>query len=415
MSSSSRFARRSWRRARAAAATAFEQGNVARAAGRLDEAAAAYRKASELARSDHPQRRLCHLLRRSKQLEEAIAACERALALRSTSSLNKAALAAMLIERGGPADLRRALILADGAVALAPENPDVLQTWCYALIANDRPRLVDECIDRWLAIVPDDLTANYIAAIVAADEGHYDLARWRLEKSKVAGLSQTAYDDVTKRIDEVEEQNATFPKWAHTAGWIAVWIVLGWLGVMMLILGIGIVLSRKTLRTVNATMAKGGVDGEGSAQERRLRRIYKSVLLLSGVYFYLSIPILLGGTIAAGIGATVVIWSMGYVPVKLIAIIGFVVVVTVGAIVRSLVVRADTKPPGERIDLTLHPKLRAVLDEVAAAVATRPVDVAYLSRRVLTSPSPKQVGCGRRFAGGARSAASSSGSACSTA
>ena len=104
---------------------------------------------------------------------------------------------------------------------------------------------------------------------------------------------------------------------------------------MVLLLVAGIVLSRITLRTVNRATATEA-DAAGSARERRPRKIYKAVLLLSGAYFYLSIPILLGTIVAAGCGAVLVFLAMGFIPIKLVVLIGIVLVATVGAILRSL-------------------------------------------------------------------------------
>src|SRR5687768_10066493 len=58
--------------ASAEAATHFDQGNVAREAGRFDEAAAAYQKAIELApKVDHAHRRLCSAYQAMEKLDDA--------------------------------------------------------------------------------------------------------------------------------------------------------------------------------------------------------------------------------------------------------------------------------------------------------------------------------------------------------
>src|SRR5689334_4320639 len=58
------------------AAVAFEQANAAREANRLGEAVDGYRKAIELApKIDHPHRRLCSVLGRQGQHDEAVREC----------------------------------------------------------------------------------------------------------------------------------------------------------------------------------------------------------------------------------------------------------------------------------------------------------------------------------------------------
>ncbi|HEX8112463.1 MAG TPA: M48 family metallopeptidase, partial [Kofleriaceae bacterium] len=119
--------------------------------------------------------------------------------------------------------------------------------------------------------------------------------------------------------------------------------------------------------------------GAGTARERSLRRLYRGVLLLCGVYFYLSIPILLLMIVAAGGGAIYAFLAMGVIPIKLVLIIAIVVIATIGAILRGLFVRVAPASFGHRVDLDRQPRLRALLDEVAGKVGTRPVDAVYLT------------------------------------
>src|SRR5262249_42282222 len=62
---------------------------------------------------------------------------------------------------------------------------------------------------------------------------------------------------------------------------------------------------------------------------------------------------------------------------KLVALIAIVVIVTVGAVLKSLFVRVRDEAPG--LPLSNQPRLRAVLDEVAGRVGTRAVDNVYFT------------------------------------
>ncbi len=68
----------------------------------------------------------------------------------------------------------------------------------------------------------------------------------------------------------------------------------------------------------------------------------------------------------------------GHVPVKLAFLVGALTLATLWAILKSLLVRSVDEDPGERLDLSRYPKLRALLDDVAERVGTRPVDNVYL-------------------------------------
>jgi len=367
------------------AAKAFDEANAARDAGRLDEAAAAYQRAIELAPTvDHPHRRLCSVLDRLSRPDEAVEQCEIALMRAPDSAYNKSGLANVLLTRNGDHDRDRALQLATEASGTLPQDASVTQVWCRALMSQRswarKNYELRDCSERLLSLAPDDIVGNFLGAITAAEDQNFDLARRRLDKAKAGGLPVDVYKGLSDKLDEVEEQTATFPKPARKAFSIGVWVLGIWVTAMLVLLIAGFVLSRTMLRTVNRTAHRAAdAEAAGTDGERGLRRIYKAVLLLSGVYFYLSMPVILGTIVAAGCGLILVFFAMGVIPIKLVVLIGIVVLATVGAILRSLFVRADSTPPGDPFDVSKHPKLRALLDDVASTVGTRPVDVAYLT------------------------------------
>ncbi len=358
------------------AVTYYDQGNTARDAGKLEDAAAAYRKAIELApKVDHPHRRLCGVLARLERVADAMAECESALELGPDSPYNKGALASVLLQRAAPRDLERALTLSRAASAAAPENEQQAVTWCLAASSLEKNSELGWCAERLLKISPDGMQANLFGAIAAGLDGEYETARERLRKSKAAGLDAAMYESLEAKITQAEREEArsALPPEAWTAISFGLWVTGIWIGVMVILLVAGYVLSRATLASANAAATE-------TATGTGLRRVYKFVLLLSGVYFYLSMPILLGVTIAAACGAVAAFLAMGMIPIKLVAIIGLVVVATVGAIVRSLFVRSQPPPPpGAELDLAKYPQLHAVLDDVARTIGTRPVDVVYLT------------------------------------
>ncbi|MGE3543347.1 MAG: M48 family metalloprotease, partial [Kofleriaceae bacterium] len=320
---------------------------------------------------------LCSVLGRRGQIDEAIEHCEQALRLAPDSPYNKVQTAAALLARHGVGDIDRSTELAGAAAAALPEEAFALEIWCAGLLQAGDTIALQGCSRRLLALDPNSLAANLSLALLAGDAGDLDEARLRLENAKAAGLAQQAYDEILAKIDEAEQANATFPRWAHQAFGVGAWIVGIWVAVIVLLLFTGFALSKLTLRAIERSTG-ATAHAEGSAGERRLRRIYKAVLLLSGMCFYLSIPILLATIVAAGLGLLAVFLAIGAIPVKLVLLIGIVVIVTIGAIVKSLFVRSDGQPPGEPLDLGKHPKLRAMLDDVAGVVGTRPVDVAYV-------------------------------------
>jgi Zn-dependent protease with chaperone function/Flp pilus assembly protein TadD len=367
-----------------AAATAFDEGNAARESGRLDDAIAAYRRAIELApRVDHPHRRLCGVLEVMERPDEAHAECEIAYGLAPDSPYNQMGMSSVLSERHGPGDLERGLQLARAAVDQLPADPSALGIWCAALGANQRFAELPTCIQRLLAADPDGLGANYLAAIMHANNGNFASARVHLAKAGTAGLPADEQERLLAAFADAEagrESSSTgLPMPSHTFLWLALWIFVGWLGVMVALLVTGYILSRRTLAVVSSVTGGDAVAATGTEREQRLRKVYRVVLGLCGGYFYLSIPILIATIVIAAGGAVYLMFAIGYIPVKLVVILGIVVFATLAAILRSVVVRVRHGELGHRIDLAKEPKLRAMIEEVAAAVGTRPADAAYLT------------------------------------
>jgi hypothetical protein len=102
--------------------------------------------------------------------------------------------------------------------------------------------------------------------------------------------------------------------------------------------------------------------------------------LCCGLY-YVSIPLVLVAVLVLGAGTIYLILKGGLMGVgaRVIVVVGLVTIVSAWSIVRSLFIQRREGDPGERLDLARHPKLRALLDEVAGRIGTRPVDNVYLT------------------------------------
>jgi len=385
-----------------AAAEAFAQATAARDAGRLEEALAGFRRASELApRVDHPRRRACSMLHLLRRPEEALPECEAALELDPGSPYDMIALAEVLLQRNEPGDGDRTLALAVAASEKLPGDPDPLEIRCSVLYRLERYEELKRCTVVLLKADPEGMGANYFGTLLAMSQGDPVLAQRRLEMARVAGLSDGEYrrtlaaikdwghgeaargeaagGEVDRRAGRAVGQGAekTGPVTAFLWGLLEVLVV--WLGVMVVLLAAGYALSRLTLRAVSRVTAADAGTGLGTAGEQRLRRLYKAVLLLCGVYFYLSMPILLAAIVVAGGGTIYLFFAMGFIPIKLLLIVAAVVLFTVGAVLRSLFVRSVPGSLGQPVDLERHPRLEALLRDVAGAVGTRRVDAVYLT------------------------------------
>jgi len=158
---------------------------------------------------------------------------------------------------------------------------------------------------------------------------------------------------------------------------IAAWVGVVWLGALLVLLVAGWALSRAALEAAARvpTVASGRAFGASAF----LRKTYGVVLWLCCAYYYVSIPLIVGAVLLLGGGLIYGFFALGRVPIKLVAIIAILVLATVWSILKSLFVRVVDEDPGVRLDLRSHPRLRAVLQEVATRVITRPVQAVYLT------------------------------------
>ena len=154
-------------------------------------------------------------------------------------------------------------------------------------------------------------------------------------------------------------------------------IAAAWIGALLLLLAVGGLLSGSTLRAARRVPLQPSGQAQGS--DAFLRRVYRIVLWLSCAYYWISIPLISVAVLALGGGLIYLLFQIGRIPIKLVLIIVVLVVVTLVSIVKSLFVRREDEDPGLRLDLAGEPRLRGLLDEVAARIGTRPVDNVYLT------------------------------------
>jgi Zn-dependent protease with chaperone function len=161
---------------------------------------------------------------------------------------------------------------------------------------------------------------------------------------------------------------------ASSIAWTSLGVVAALLAAVLL--G-GILLSTWTLRSTR----RARLVGSSALPSRGLGRAYAFVIAVTVGVFYLVTPVVIVATIG---GAIALLWyalSEGSFNVKLILFLGALVLITLFAAISGLIalVRRVHDDPGVRLDLATAPRLRALLDEVAAQIGTRPIDTVFLT------------------------------------
>jgi Zn-dependent protease with chaperone function len=350
----------------------FEKATAAMDAGQMEEAVVRFRSITQSALDFSPaHRRLCASLSSLKRFDEATSACEQAVSLEASFE-NEQTRANLWRERNGPGDAERVKQWAVGALRTQPVGSDSWREtkWmqCWAEYQGS-PAAGRSCADEFLAASPEDPFANYLAVEAAASRGEWSQAFECLEKAR-AVLPDEEYQRLHSLLSENEPLHL---RWGIP--WLKV--VTGWFLVFGGLVVLGLVLSSVTL--VMARKLSTAREERSSAGARLLRSLYRGIVAVGSVFYYVSLPLVVLTVLLLGGGLIYAFLVMGRIPIKLVMIIGLLVLATLFAILKSLFVRVRDADPGEKLDWSQAPRLRTLLEEVAARVGTRPVDSVYLT------------------------------------
>jgi Zn-dependent protease with chaperone function len=267
-------------------------------------------------------------------------------------------------------DAAHALRLTRQAAELIPDEVELWATMCSAALDQGDQSALERCSRELEQRDPNSPRTHLVAALRAGSYGDLDAARRSLERARELGLDAAVYDDLRRRIDEAEP---FYVRWLRRIAWIAG----GWLFGTLLLVGLGLLLSRVALNAAEALPQEKS--GRAQGMSARLSGAYRVVLWLCCVYYYVSIPLVALSVVAIGGGLIFATIMIGHIPIKLVVIAGFLVLITLGAIAKSLFVRSKDEDPGQKLDVAEHPRLAQTIDEVAAKVGTRPVDTVFLT------------------------------------
>ncbi len=101
------------------------------------------------------------------------------------------------------------------------------------------------------------------------------------------------------------------------------------------------------------------------------------VLALTAVLFYASLPVMVFVVVGGGLLTLYIFDQMGATPLIVLGLVLLAIVGTITAVARTIFAARRFEIDGHRIDPAGYPKLKALLDEVAAAIGTRAVDTVY--------------------------------------
>lgn len=349
----------------------FKAATEAMDRGDLAAAKAGYEKALTLAPDfADAERRLSYVERDSRNFEAALQHAQRAYD-KDRSSWNELALADALLLQPDRTQHAKALPYARSVAGKEPTDFHAQWTLFQAALAGNDETTARTATDRMLSIGPNEPLGHYARAIIAMVDGQSSMVTAELDRAEALGMSPQVTAGLRAELDK--GPLGISKRWYTLAGEaIALWLLVG-----AALFVAGVILSRLTLSAINRYETKGSF--EVGPAEGRIRAVYRWVISVASVYFYVSIPFLVLTVIAVYGGFLYVIFSYGYIPVYFVLAAAVGMVTSVIAVVRSLFVRIRDTEPGRPLTREEAPQLWQVVEEVGKHVDSRPVDVIYLT------------------------------------
>lgn len=204
---------------------------------------------------------------------------------------------------------------------------------------------------------------HYYTAILKATDSDWTAAESEIRKAEAAGLPP---EMVRHFLDSGVGTRAAV--WRYT--FYTLYLAAAWAAGLLLLFVLGKIFSGATMRAVE------GADPDELSGERHhtLRRCYRALINLAGVYYYVSLPVVILLVVLVSASITYGFMMLGRIPIKLVLILAIGGLATIFQLVRSLFVRRSQEDPGRALAEREAPGLWALTREVAAAVGTRPVD-----------------------------------------
>src|SRR5204863_8831603 len=131
--------------------------------------------------------------------------------------------------------------------------------------------------------------------------------------------------------------------------------VVAWIAGLVLLLLLGKILSHLTLRSIerNADFSGAAV----SSKELAIRRVYKMLINVAGMYYYVSLPFVIVLLIAVAGSVFYAFMALGRIPIRLMAILVVGTIVTIYKMIQSLFIKIKTDDPGRPISPEEAPAL----------------------------------------------------------
>jgi tetratricopeptide (TPR) repeat protein len=352
------------------AVDAFRRATVAMDSGDYPQGAQLFQSVLSQAPNFAPaMRRLGYCLSEQGEVDKGIELNEDAVKI-ERSPENLASLAEVLAfpsagKKGTAEQQERGLSLAKEAVARYQGSDDSSYLLLMAQLAGQLQREDDfrQATDMLVRNYPNEMPTHYFNAIRLAYDGKWIGAEDEMKKAQKMGLPPA---DAQAFLDSGIHTRATI--WR--VGYAILYLVAGWVAGLLILFLAGKGFSRLTLRYIERADVNSTVGGP----EASLRRYYRGLINVAGVYYYVSLPFVIFLVLAFTAAVVYGFLLTGHIPIKLTLILVVGAIVTVYKMVHSLFLRVNREEPGWSLAEEEAPGLWTLTREVAENLGTRPLD-----------------------------------------
>ncbi len=238
-----------------------------------------------------------------------------------------------------------------------------------SLQANKRDDFV-RARDELLKKHPNDGHGHYFDGIVRLQEGDWEGAEQALRKAESLGIPEESINEYLRMAIDGQ-------KWIWEYAQLTLYALGAWLIGLVVLYLVGKSLSARTLRIMN----RRGVEA-ATTSHNKLRSLYRFVVNISGLYYYISLPLLMLAAVALPLSIGYALLMLPSVSLFLIVVVlaaGLFGIVTAFTGIRTAFIRGRDEDPGRALTEAEAPGLWALAREVATDLETRPLDEIWIT------------------------------------
>jgi tetratricopeptide (TPR) repeat protein len=266
---------------------------------------------------------------------------------------------------------QRALDLAERGEELMHADRERLATIAALDLRFQRFVHFERVVATLRARYPDAKETHYYRGIQAARNQEWLTADNELARARALGMPLEALDAA-----QLKQLHALARPRRYA--WLAAYSTAAVAGGLVVLLVLGRTLSFLTLRSAERADPNRAI----TPFQRGLRRIYRLVINLAGLYYYVCLPFVIVIAVGIVIGLGYLLLMVRRIPVKALVLFfafGVAMLAMIWSSIRSLFVRMKYEDPGRPLTVDEAPRLWELTRAVARGVGTRPVDAIFLT------------------------------------